>query len=1849
MRNYFLIAAFLITSIVIITKTVLAETVVTVALPDGAPTNYYIGETLELKIQFNERVHLSAGVIHARVNGYDEALQIQVDGAAEGEYKQLYNASVLINPDMKSGKVEITKLEGIALLEDGSAYYDDSKDSIIADSTMDNLSIDTIELEWTPKVFIGDEIVSAENNVARQGQMVKFQLFTMNIGDQTADYFGENIELMLNADGQWAQFNQAIPLGETRNGIDLKRYLYEFRYIVPQNTKIDGLTIEGVIRLRESNHNGSDFVLELPAEVQTQIRNLNILVDSQSYDISASPASDTNPANRDRQVIVDVSDPSGADATDALLYYRWALEGSFEDNYFIHVGNTNGIASGQPVPITEQDIVEDGNYNLYVRAVDSAGNTRIERFGPYNFDISEPSIRLIDESGMAYDNYSRFNGADNPFFIVQTEETVTSVTYEWSGIAAEAVAYESGPGTWTIGQGLPDGEGEYDLYITSTDSSTNQSNAAYTFIRDRSVPTVTGELSQIDLNQVFRSLEIPLVIENETLSGDSYEIYQLWNHSAIKPHSADPGWEQLDSSLLATSPPDINGEVYLHIKIVDKVGNEGIYTNGDGFTFDNVAPELEMVNIACSQVYERTISVECGEAVIDPTPINGLQIDLQVDGKTGVELADYYIEYYLTSKPKMAYTNVYPATGWKQVDYGQLDISGAHGELYILFKITDPVGNAKMFLTNGYTFDVGTPEGTVAFTKKYTNMTPVELQVNAAEDAVEMRYSFDGTNFTEYATFINGASQMIDLPVDQTSGEVLEQSYTIYVEFLDAAGNQSGSTVTDTITYDITPPTFDRIEYTSDDSGTVTASVYYSDDVSPLNGLITRTFTENGSLEVDLSDDAGNRTPYTIVVDSIDRNGPAVTFSQRGNMTPARFAEAVVMVSDEEDGLDQTSLSYVWLDEYMLPNAGEIGWQPFTNGDTLSLSEVSGTWYLFVKAKDDSGNETIERSDAFLLDNIGPEAYISYSFNLDSQQQMPLTTAGPIMATVKANNDFIYYDGKVFDYTFGKDFVVTHIVKVELDGSETPLYGGENCPDYLEGDGCPSSIVFAENTDQIYRFYTVDSAGNVSTVDTRPISVIDPAFPKIHVTENPSTPTNQFVDVTVSVDSTDRVTTSLKQIESDGELIKVVLKDGTTIEDPLLLQDVDLFATDLAEITFRFASEDYRGYINYFVDYELNLYGMYEYEVQNLDQSPPDYQVLYSLPELSETEIPKYPSFYTNRDVTVRVMPEDQEGRVTFISQGGAVHTFTQNGTHTFIFQDEAGNTVEVPVTIDRIIKDGADEPIVTFDPPSWTNQSVTATINFDYDDTGRQIQLVGTTGWISTTEMEFEENGSRTIQYQDQGGNHLSLTVTVDWIDKIAPLGTVEYSRDDEGNVIATLIMSDNSGETPIVTDADGIPVENGETFTFYENGQHTFYFRDAAGNMNYVIAEATDIDKEGPDLEITYSNQKAVDSDHDGIYEYVQMPTNGDVRITIHASEPVRIINPMISDQFSRTQTYDVTKNANIDFIVEDRSGNTKMINGSVYSIDRDAPVPVVSYSTETLTKDNVIATVSANEKIRVLNNGGRTQHTFRENGVFTFVVEDEAGNVAEIVASVDWIDKSKVEYELHYDETAPTKNDVTVTIHVVTPGRGLTRLDGSSLPTITFQQNGVRWLEAKDELDNRYLIEVRVSNIDKKAPEILFAGDLLIPVNGTVNALDGVTVDDNLDGNLSDEVQVINSTIDTSVPGEYAVEYEVTDTAGNTATAVRKAMVIDSDQLSVYINNQLAEEVDMIRGNKLAIQTFGTKGEYTIWWKYGKWLKGDFKTGDKHVYEGELTIDRQGYYTFLVQDQERHYKLVQVYVIP
>ena len=145
-------------------------------------------------------------------------------------------------------------------------------------------------------------------------------------------------------------------------------------------------------------------------------------------------------------------------------------------------------------------------------------------------------------------------------------------------------------------------------------------------------------------------------------------------------------------------------------------------------------------------------------------------------------------------------------------------------------------------------------------------------------------------------------------------------------------------------------------------------------------------------------------------------------------------------------------------------------------------------------------------------------------------------------------------------------------------------------------------------------------------------------------------------------------------------------------------------------------------------------------------------------------------------------------------------------------------------------------------------------------------------------------------------------------------------------------------------------------------------------------------------------YINQKDLNIDIN--YSTVN-PTNEDVQVTIISDDELQNISGWSKSSDGKTLSKKYSQNIEESLTVKDLIGNEKNINILIANIDKIAPNINVNYSTEELTNENVLVTITANEKIQNIEGWIKSADEkiltkeYSENKEENIVVKDLAGN--------------------------------------------------------------------------------------------------------------------------------------------------------------------------------------------------------------------------------------------------------------
>ena len=248
---------------------------------------------------------------------------------------------------------------------------------------------------------------------------------------------------------------------------------------------------------------------------------------------------------------------------------------------------------------------------------------------------------------------------------------------------------------------------------------------------------------------------------------------------------------------------------------------------------------------------------------------------------------------------------------------------------------------------------------------------------------------------------------------------------------------------------------------------------------------------------------------------------------------------------------------------------------------------------------------------------------------------------------------------------------------------------------------------------------------------------------------------------------------------------------------------------------------------------------------------------------------------------------------------------------------DLAGNTVETR-TKGFVVLDSK----INFSgmPEEFTNEDVTINITYGEGLTeNRKAGISGKTQSADTSKIIVSENGTVYAEATDKAGNKVYSTLEIDKIDKLAPEATIAYTTNEDGTVTATISFNE---ENVTVTN------NSGKTdYTFTENGEFTFEFKDRVGNKGIAVAKVTTIvpkDEIAPTITFNYTLSNVTVGNPIG----ATIVTNEDAKISYSWDNKEWITSENYVRSVNGVQTPNQAGTYILYAKAEDRSGNTSEV---------------------------------------------------------------------------------------------------------------------------------------------------------------------------------------------------------------------------------------------------------------------------------------------------------------------------------
>lgn len=606
----------------------------------------------------------------------------------------------------------------------------------------------------------------------------------------------------------------------------------------------------------------------------------------------------------------------------------------------------------------------------------------------------------------------------------------------------------------------------------------------------------------------------------------------------------------------------------------------------------------------------------------------------------------------------------------------------------------------------------------------------------------------------------------------------------------------------------------------------------------------------------------------------------------------------------------------------------------------------------------------------------------------------------------------------------------------------------------------------------------------------------------------------------------------------------------------------------------------------------------------------------------------------------------------------GNTVTITKAGTYTVTVTDKSprANKTEFTFTVPEMIDTTPPTATVAVSAKSLYEKTITLTLE-DRDDNGNPISVKdGSGNELDTVTLnapadakrtdrniyvyDVTDNGDIQFLFRDIAGNTGSTAQTISGIDTAPPELTVRWSPSDEKDAAfppAGPISSNITAHIDSNKAMQNLTVRAGNEATEHPlltNGAATSYtIPGQSGDLVTITAmpeRVTVTFKEKYDQTLTFT---------------ATTPNGKSTAVTLNGITAIDKVAPKVTQ---RVETrYDRAGN---------KVGDTAAAYQVVVAITPSKSVTSVNYGgTEVYQGQRMPVIYHKNYPLEI---------TFTRDGIYTVLLNDQAGNTTAVPVTIAGIDRAAPELTV---TTVEENNRVKATVTVnepctVTWGETGNHIFGAAgSHEITFTQNGTFAITAVDAAGNESFKMVTVGSIDNDPPSISFDNGTIYVTEGTTAAelkaeLDkGYTVWDKNDVTPANKLTVNydSSTVVLTAAGQYAVTYTVLDKAGNQTTASRFVRVIGADTVCVSIDGQLIlpDSTAVLRPGEHTLTLQNSAQPYSIKARRGILSAGQMKylSGSSLHFDadGKFTVSSTGYYTLLVTTQDRQTIRVLLYV--
>ena len=529
-------------------------------------------------------------------------------------------------------------------------------------------------------------------------------------------------------------------------------------------------------------------------------------------------------------------------------------------------------------------------------------------------------------------------------------------------------------------------------------------------------------------------------------------------------------------------------------------------------------------------------------------------------------------------------------------------------------------------------------------------------------------------------------------------------------------------------------------------------------------------------------------------------------------------------------------------------------------------------------------------------------------------------------------------------------------------------------------------------------------------------------------------------------------------------------------------------------------------------------------EVKGIDSEKPVIAITQNqngVVEFTVTDLNPVTATFDGKDIQMALKATSQDK-----VYGGRVEN-VQPGKHTIVATDEAKNQASADV----VVAAAKQQPTLKAGNQQVNETATNVTIPIevsDADGNAAQVKVTSDKGQLtgsgSSYTLTVTENGTYTVTAEDSDSNRTQVQIPVEAIKgNVAPTLKAGNQQVNETatSVVIPIEVSDaggNAAQVKVTSDKGQLTGSGSNyTLTVTENGTYTVTAEDSKGSRTQVQIPveaikgnvAPTIAAEQPQINATSATIR------------VTVDNNGGTEITSVTDQNLNAAALQADGSYLLT----VTEDGSYTITATNKAGKSAYATVVVSGIDRTPPVveqPTVSYN-ENMTSAQIvlktndgngsgIAKVTASGVEMSLSEGNYILNV-TQNGEYTIVVTDKAGNQAQTQVTVNGIDKTNPDIRQTSDNSGwKQKHEVTFavtdegsgvsSVQVTKDGKTITHSEGNGY-RFTAEENGSYLITATDKAGNSATKTVEIKTVDQTAPTVvpqMKNGDKAInPYNG------------------------------------------------------------------------------------------------------------------------------------------------------